>query len=109
MQILLSAILILLVFNVAVAIIVVSRRMVAGSWLLILLLVGTTGAGSVAVLSLLVSGDSSRFVDIGLIFTALAAVSAVAGVSAHKRRLDEAGGRLRGHDRQSVPSPDDAG
>lgn len=109
MQILLSAVLILLLLNVAVAIIVVSRRMVSGSWLLILLLVGTTGAGAVAVLSLVTPGDSSRFVDVGLIFTALAAVSAVAGVSAHKRRLAEIGGRPSENNRQSVSGPDDSG
>lgn len=89
MQFLLSAVLILLLVNVTVAVVLISRRAVRGSWLLILLLIGTTGAGSVAVLSLLAPGESARFADAGLVFTALAAVSAVVGAAAQRRRMTE--------------------
>lgn len=89
MHIVLTGVVIVLIVNVTLAIIVIARRAQPGSWLLVLLLSGTTGAGAIAVLSLVVPGDSSRFVDTGLIFTALAAISSVVAATAQRRRLGE--------------------
>lgn len=89
MHIIVAGVAIVLIVNVVLAIIVIARRAQPGSWLLVLLLSGTTGAGAIAAVSLLVPGDVSRFVDVGLIFTALAAISSVVAATAQRRRLSE--------------------
>lgn len=92
MQVILTGVAVVLIVNVCLAIVAIARRAQPGSWLLVLLLSGTTGAATIAVLGLVASGDSSRFVDVGLIFTALAAISAVVAATAQRRRLGESAG-----------------
>lgn len=115
MHIILTGVAIVLIVNVVLAIIVIARRAQPGSWLLVLLLSGTTGAGAIAVLGLVVPGDSSRFVDAGLIFTALAAVSSVVAATAQRRRLAESVGLTvldktrHAENFRNGPGPDDSG
>lgn len=85
---LLSMVVLGLLVNFLIALIVVLRRDRSGGWLLVLLLSGTTGAALAAVFGLLVVEDVSRIADVALIFTALAAVSAVVAVVAGRRRSD---------------------
>lgn len=75
-QVVLSAVCLLLIINVMVALIVEARRRTAPSWLLVILLSGTTGAAIVAVLSVL-AGYSHRLLDVALVLTSTAAITAL--------------------------------
>jgi len=66
---------VVLVANYVVALIVFARRGLAANWLLVILLTGTTGAGLAAVFAVLAE-DSSRYVDVALVFTGTAAIAA---------------------------------
>lgn len=90
MEFLLSMVFLVLLVNFLVALIVVLRRDRSGGWLLVLLLSSTTGAALSALFGLLVAEDASRVADLALIFTALAAVSAVVAVVAGRRRAGPA-------------------
>lgn len=75
-----------LVLNFLAAVVAVLRRAQRGSWLLVLLLSSTTGAGLAVVIGLLLAGLDARSVDVALVFTALASISALAAVAVFSRR-----------------------
>ena len=64
-----------LLANYVVALAVFGRRRLAGDWLLVVLLTGTTGAALAAVLATL-SDDGARYLDVALVLTGTAAVAA---------------------------------
>ncbi|EXF24782.1 hypothetical protein BG28_03455 [Nesterenkonia sp. AN1] len=64
-----------LLANYVLALSVFARRGLAGNWLLVVLLTGTTGAALAAVLAAL-SEDGSRYLDVALVLTGTAAVAA---------------------------------
>lgn len=78
--------LVILLANFLVAMVVVLRRGQPGGWLLVLLLSSTTGAAMAALSGVIFAGDTSRFSDVSLIFTGLAAVSALAALVVARRR-----------------------
>lgn len=75
-----------LVLNFLAAVVTVLRRAQRGSWLLVLLLSSTTGAGLAVVIGLLLADLDARSVDVALVFTALASISALAAVAVFSRR-----------------------
>lgn len=97
LDVLASAVFLVLLVNVVTALVVVSVRGRPGTWLLVLLLTGTTGAALVSLLALTMRGeatvDHSRFVDIALVLTALAAVSTAVGNAAQRRSRPPLEGR----------------
>lgn len=80
-----------LLVNYVVALTVFARRRLAGDWLLVVLLTGTTGAALAAVLAAL-SDDGARHLDVALVLTGTAAVAAAvrAGLSRSAPRADGA-------------------
>lgn len=75
----------ILALNLLVAFVVITVR--RRSWVLLLLLSGTAGAGMVALLGQLIDPSYSRYADIAALFTGLAVFSAVIAVVAYRRRL----------------------
>ncbi|WP_022872650.1 hypothetical protein [Nesterenkonia alba] len=63
-----------LVLNLLTAAVVCARRGMSGNWLLVILLAGTTGAAAAAVLGVL--AGEPRFIDVALVLTGTAAVTA---------------------------------
>ncbi|MDO5512300.1 hypothetical protein [Corynebacterium sp.] len=76
---------IVLLLNFAVAMVAILRRARRGSWLLVLLLSGTTGAALAAIVAASDVG-ASRYGDLPLTFTGLAAISALVAVAAYRTR-----------------------
>ena len=70
------------------ATVVVLSRAREGSWLLLLLLSGTTGAGLAVVLGMLVGYLGERSIDVAIVFAGLASLSAVVAVAVLPRRGD---------------------
>lgn len=79
-----------LLANYVVALAVFARRSLAGDWLLVVLLTGTTGAALAAVLAVL-SQDGARYLDVAMVLTGTAAVAAAvrAGLPRHRSRAEE--------------------
>lgn len=71
----LTTVLAVLTVNIVVAVVATVRRPHHERWLLAVLLVGTAGAGIVAVSSVLAGADGRRFLDVALVLVALALVS----------------------------------
>ncbi|MDO5669252.1 MAG: hypothetical protein Q4G50_04560 [Corynebacterium sp.] len=86
MDLFLGGVVTFLVLNFVVALVAVLSRPQRGTWLLVLLLSGTTGAAVAAVLSAMDSVSTHRG-DLPLTFTALAAVSALVAVVGYRTRL----------------------
>lgn len=85
MNVLLTLVFFVLLVNFIIALSVVLWRRGGASWLLVLLLSSTTGAGLSAVFGLLIpEADARRAIDVALIFAALAPISAVAAVAAKR-------------------------
>ncbi|MCH8560964.1 hypothetical protein [Nesterenkonia sp. DZ6] len=76
-----------LLANYVLALAVFARRGLAGDWLLVVLLTGTTGAALAAVLAAL-ADDGARYLDVALVLTGTAAVAAAvrAGLRRRPRR-----------------------
>lgn len=100
MQYFLLVVFAVLVLNFLAAVVAVLRRAQRGRWLLVLLLSSTTSAGLAVVLGLLLAGLNARSVDVALVFTALASISALAAVAVFSSRSgagrNGAGGRDAG-------------
>lgn len=75
-----------LVLNFLAAVVLVLRRARRGSWLLVLLLSSTTGAALAVMAGLLLLERDARSVDVALVFTGLASVSALVAVVVFLRR-----------------------
>lgn len=82
----LSVVVILLLLNLVVALIVFARRGLARHWLLVILLAGTSGAALAGILGVLAE-DGERYVDVALVLTGTAAVTAAVRAGARRRRL----------------------
>lgn len=82
----LSAVVILLLLNLVVALIVFARRDLARHWLLVILLAGTSGAALAGIFGVLAS-DGERYADIAAVLTGTAAVTAAVRAGARRRRL----------------------
>lgn len=82
----LSAVVILLLLNLVVALIVFARRDLARHWLLVILLAGTSGAGLAGIFGVLAE-DGERYADIAVVLTGTAAVTAAVRAGARRRRL----------------------
>ncbi|GAA1176510.1 MULTISPECIES: hypothetical protein [Nesterenkonia] len=86
-DLLLTVVFIVLLLNLVVAVITALRARRRGSWLLVILLSGTTGAALTAVLALTAEPPEPRMLDVGLILTGLAALTAA--VRAARLRREE--------------------
>ncbi|WP_150463209.1 hypothetical protein [Nesterenkonia ebinurensis] len=101
MVVILSVVLIVLLLNFLVALFAFARRGFSENWLLVVLLTGTTGAGMVALLIVLESilGESLnppfRLLDVALILTGTAALTAAVRAAAGARTRQDA---AEGHD-----------
>ncbi|WP_022871111.1 hypothetical protein [Yaniella halotolerans] len=85
LDIVMISIVILLLFNLVMALIVVGRRTNGNGWLLGLLLTGTTGAALAAVMAALFAEELSRFTDLSLVLMGLAALPVVMRVMLIRR------------------------
>lgn len=77
LDIIMVSIIALLLINLVVVFIVLGRGSQGSSWLLAILLTGTTGAALAAVMAGLSGAESSRFIDLSLILIGLAALPVV--------------------------------
>lgn len=93
----LSAVSILLVVNLLIAAVVLSRGRAAGSWLLVILLASTTGVALAAVFAALTGTE--RMLDVALVLAGTAVVTAAVRADAERSRRDRPGRRGAGHDR----------
>lgn len=97
----LVAVLIILLLNFGTALFAFARRGFSENWLLVVLLTGTTGAGMVALLIVLESllGENLsppfRLLDVALILTGTAALTAAVRAAAGARTREDA---AEGHD-----------
>lgn len=80
---------VLLVVNLVVAFAVFARARHTGGWLLVVLLTGTTGAAVVALFAS-ITGNSGRFLDVGLILVGFAALTAAVRAAAGRRPTSDA-------------------
>lgn len=72
-----------LILNLVIAVAVCAHRRMTDSWLLVILLSGTTGAAAAAVLGVL--AQEPRFLDVAVVLTGTAAVTAaVRGLVEHR-------------------------
>lgn len=85
LEIVMLVICIVLLFNLVTAMIVLGRRQ-GNSWLLALLLTGTTGAASAALVAISVSDQPARFVDLSLVLMGLASLPVVLRVMLDRDR-----------------------
>lgn len=85
LEIVMLVICIVLLFNLVTAMIVLGRRQ-GNSWLLALLLTGTTGAASGALVAISVSDQPARFVDLSLVLMGLASLPVVLRVMLDRDR-----------------------
>ncbi|WP_147103530.1 hypothetical protein [Nesterenkonia populi] len=76
-----------LLLNLLAALLVCARRGMAGSWLLVILLAGTTGAALTGILAVL-SDDGRRFLDVALVLTGTAAVTAAVRAALPRRSAE---------------------
>lgn len=76
----------MLIGNLAAVVVAVARRRPSGTWILLILLSGTTGAGLIAVSLLLLPQVADRAIDTAWVFAALAAVSAATLYAVHQRQ-----------------------
>ncbi|GGH45695.1 hypothetical protein [Microbacterium album] len=90
----LVAVLGVLLLNVVGALLASIRQRSADSWLLTLLLASTSAAAIVAVLAVIT--DAPRLVEISLVFTATAAVTAAIRLTAQRRRAGSGAGSSAG-------------
>lgn len=81
----LYAVLGLLLLNVIAALTASIRRASSDNWLLAILLASTSSAAIIAVLAVL--ADSPRMIDVALVFTATAAVTAAVSLTARHKRI----------------------
>lgn len=93
LDLILIAVFLVLLVNLVVAALVGTRQRGRDSWLLIVLLSGTTGAALTAVLALSASPPDLRMLDVGLILTALAALTAAVRTVGLRRSSPQAGRR----------------
>lgn len=77
LDIIMVSIIAMLLINLVVVFIVLGRGSQGSSWLLAILLTGTTGAALAAVMAGLSGAESSRFIDLSLILIGLAALPVV--------------------------------
>ncbi|GAB3190562.1 hypothetical protein [Nesterenkonia suensis] len=95
LDLILIAVFLVLLVNLVVAALVGTRQRSRDSWLLIVLLSGTTGAALTAVLTavlaLSVSPSDLRMLEVGLILTALAALTAAVRTVGLRRSSPQAG------------------
>lgn len=77
LEIVMTVICIVLLLNLVIAMIVMGRRSRGDSWLLALLLTGTTGAAVAAMIAVTVSDQPARFVDLSLVLMGLASLPVV--------------------------------
>lgn len=75
-----------LLLNLLVAAVVAVRRH-RSSWLLVVLLAGTVGAAVAAILAVL-DGDNTRYLDVALVLTGTAAVTAVVRLAVRPAHAD---------------------
>lgn len=80
LHIIMSIVGILLLVNLVVALTVLGREQRGNSWLLALLLTGTTGAAVAAVMAAVFHEETSRFVDLSLVLMSMAALPVVVRV-----------------------------
>lgn len=73
-EVVLIAVFVLLLLNLVTALLLTARR--AGSWLLLILLTGTTGTALIALLAVLTDDGSHRFVEAALVLMGLTALTA---------------------------------
>lgn len=86
MQYFLLAVFTALAVNFLAAVVFVLHRARRGSWLLLLLLSSTTGAALAVMGALLFVEPDESSIDVALVFTALASVSALVAVVVFARR-----------------------
>ncbi|MCS5480990.1 hypothetical protein NYP18_15225 [Corynebacterium sp. YIM 101645] len=98
MQYFLLAVFAALAVNFLAAVVLVLRRARRGSWLLVLLLSSTTGAALAVMAALLFVEPDEHSVDVALVFTALASVSALVAVAVFARRAETQRSGVGGQD-----------
>ena len=77
LEIVMTVICIVLLFNLVIAMVVMGHRSKDNSWLLALLLTGTTGAAVAAMIAISVAEQPARFVDLSLELMGLASLPVV--------------------------------
>lgn len=83
-ELVLSVIFAVLMLNLVLAVVSCAHRGQADSWLLVVLLAGTTGAAAAAVLAVL--AQNPRFLDVAVVLTGTAALTAAVRASVRRRR-----------------------
>ena len=91
LEIVMTVICIVLLFNLVTAMVVLGRRSQDNSWLLALLLTGTTGAAVAALVAISVSNQPARFVDLSLILMGLASLPVVMRMMLSRNTADQDG------------------
>lgn len=92
-NIVLIGVCILLLLNLVIAMTIMGYRTRGNSWLLAVLLTGTTGAAVVAIIAVIIAEEAVRFVDLSLVLMGLAALPVVIRVMLTKSaKLAEDGG-----------------
>ncbi len=87
LEIVMAVICIVLLSNLVIAMIVMGRRR-GNSWLLALLLTGTTGAAVAALVAVTVSDQPARFVDLSLVLMGLASLPVVMRMMLNRKTAD---------------------
>lgn len=91
LDIVMTVICIVLLLNLVVAMIVMGHRSKGNSWLLALLLTGTTGAAVAALVAISVTDQPARFVDLSLVLMGLASLPVILHTLLHRRPAVEDG------------------
>ncbi len=86
---------IVLLFNLVLAMAVMGYRTRGNSWLLAVLLTGTSGAAIAAMVAVVVADQPTRFVDLSLVLMGLAALPVVLRVLLTRETVPAEGGGER--------------
>jgi len=89
LDILILVLSIVLLLNVVTVMFVMGFRTRGNSWLLALLLTGTTGAAVTALLAVIVTDEPARFMDMSLVVMGLASLPIVLRVMLYRDRIHE--------------------
>lgn len=90
LDIVMTALLAVLIVNLLVIMVVMGRRAQTHSWLLAILLSGTTGAALAAILAGLIPTPENRFVDLSLVLMGLAVLPVlVQAILLRREKLQE--------------------
>lgn len=93
LEIVMTVICIVLLFNLVIAMVVMGHRSKDNSWLLALLLTGTTGAAVATMIALSVAEQPARFVDLSLVLMGLASLPVVLRMMLNRKTTERDGER----------------